>query len=417
VRRSFSQPLDLTRLRAAYSAGLSPVRVVTQILEEIEHRGEDGVWISLAPHQEIVARAQALEALPPSSRTELPLWGVPFSIKDCIDIEGLPTTSACPEFSYEPKRSNPGVEQLIAAGAIAIGKTNMDQFATGLNGTRSPYGIARNPFNPAYIPGGSSSGAAVSVSAGLVSFALGTDTGGSGRVPVALTNVIGLKPTPGQISGRGTVPACRSIETISVFALTAPDALAVFDIIKRFDPLDPFSRRPEQDHDLPASAFRFGIPDELEFFGDGNAAALFEEGLRALTEIGGHPHRIDYAPFRELNDLLFQGPWLAERYGSLADFLDRSPDGPLPLTRDILLSGRRFTAADLFAAQQRLRALKRQAVSIWQEVDVFVVPATPATYRVDEMLADPIVLNARLGTYTNFVNFAGFAGVAIPNGF
>jgi len=409
-------PLDLTRLRAAYGKDLSPSIVVTRILDDIEVRGDDGVWISRVPRDALIARARTLEALSVELRSGLPLWGVPFSVKDCIDAEGMPTTSACPAFAYAPERSNLAVERLLAAGAILVGKTNMDQFATGLNGTRSPYGIATNPFDPAYIPGGSSSGAAVSVAAGMVSFALGTDTGGSGRVPAAFNNVVGLKPTRGRLSGLGTVPACRSIETISVFALTAPDAQQVLDIAEAFDPLDPFARHAGDEHSIPP-AFRFGVPNELEFFGDEDSRALFAAGVDAVVALGGVAHPVDYTPFHELNDLLFSGPWLAERYGALAGFLEGSPDGALLLTRDILLGGQRFTGAEVFAAQRRLLELQRQVAGIWRDIDVFVVPTTPTIYRVEEMLADPLVLNARLGTYTNFVNFADFAAVATPNGF
>jgi allophanate hydrolase len=341
-------------------------------------------------------------------------------VKDCIDVAGVPTTSACPEFSYVPAESNLAVDRLLSAGAIFIGKTNMDQFATGLVGVRSPYGVARNPFDADYIPGGSSSGAAVSVAAGLVSFALGTDTGGSGRVPAAFNNVVGLKPTRGLISGIGNVPACRSIETLSIFALTVPDAQAAFDVVRYYDKRDPFSRAaPLAPRRAPATKFRFGVPGpkHLNCFGDTEAARLFMTAVRRLEDMGGTRVDIDYAPFLELNDLLFQGPWLAERYGALSRIVEERPASLLPVTREILLGGSRFTGADVFAAQQQLKLLKRQIDGLWSDIDVFAVPTTGTIYRVSEIEADPINLNARLGTYTNFVNLADLAAVAVPSGF
>lgn len=410
-------PLDLTRLRAAYARGLSPVTLTERLLAVIEARGDDGVWISRVPNRQLLARARELAALPRAERERLHLFGVPFSVKDCIDAAGLPTTSACPAYAYQPERSNLAVERLLRAGALLVGKTNMDQFATGLNGTRTPYGIARNPFDDAYIPGGSSSGAAVSVAAGLVSFALGTDTGGSGRVPAAFNNVVGLKPTRGRLSGIGVVPACRSIETVSVFALTAPDALSVLDIAEEFDLDDPFARLPGRGKPILDQGFRVGVPQDPDFFGDAGARALFLEGVDTLAALGGQVRTVDYAPFADLNELLFNGPWLAERYGALAEFIDSHPGGVLPLTRDILLGGRHFSGAHVFSGLRQLLQQRREIDTLWREIDVLVVPTTPTIYRIEEMLADPLVLNARLGTYTSFINFADLAGVAVPNGF
>lgn len=412
--------LDLPKLSAAYADGsLTPSRVVESILDTITARGDDSVWIGHVGRDAIFARARELEGQSTSDRAAASLWGVPFSVKDCIDVAGLPTTSACPGYSYVPTRHSPAVARLLAAGAILIGKTNMDQFATGLVGVRSPYGVARNPFDADYIPGGSSSGAAVSVAAGLVSLALGTDTGGSGRVPAALTNVVGLKPTRGLISGVGTVPACRSIETISVFALTVADAQAGFDVIRAHDPEDPFARPLTLREADAWPSFRFGVPAApwLEFFGDTAAAALFDAAVARLTAIGGVRVEIDFAPFREINDMLFLGPWLADRYGALKPFLDRNIDAVLPVTRDILLGGTQITGAQVFAGQQRLAELKQKIDAGWRDIDVLFVPTTPTTYRIGEIAADPIALNARIGTYTTFVNLADLAAVAVPSGF
>jgi allophanate hydrolase/aspartyl-tRNA(Asn)/glutamyl-tRNA(Gln) amidotransferase subunit A len=419
--RAGTVDLELPQLKSAYARGtLTPSTVVEHIFQEIESRGADGVWISVVSHENALARARHLEALPVHEREALALWGVPFSVKDCIDTVGLPTTSACPAFSYTPAKNNPAVERLLAAGAILIGKTNMDQFATGLVGVRSPYGVARNPFDAAYIPGGSSSGAAVSVAAGLVSFALATDTGGSGRVPAAFNNVVGLKPTRGLISGIGSVSACRSIETLSIFALTVSDAQAAFEVARAFDENDPFSRA---DALAPArsspASFDFGVPGAqwLEFFGDTSAAALFGKAVERLESLGGRKVEVDYAPFTEINDFLFKGPWLAERYGSLQRIVDEQPDALFPVTRDILVGGRSISGAEVYAAQQRLNILKRQVAKLWDTIDIFAVPTTGTIYRIDEVEADPITLNARMGTYTNFVNLADLSGVAVPGGF
>jgi allophanate hydrolase len=413
--------LDLTRLTANYQDGtLTPSIVVEAIFDAIARRGDDGVWISLADRDATLARARLLEALPAAERAGLPLWGIAFNVKDCIDVAGLPTTSACPGFSYLPTESNLAVQRLLAAGAILIGKSNMDQFATGLVGVRSPHGVARNPFGVDYIPGGSSSGAAVSVAAGLVSFALGTDTGGSGRVPAAFNNVVGLKPSRGLISGVGNVAACRSIETISIFALTVSDAQAVFEVVRYYDKRDPFSR------DVPlaplrasAAKFRFGVPGPrfLDFFGDTNAAKLFAAAVDRLKALGGTGVDVDYTPFLEINDLLFRGPWLAERYAALNGIVDGRPDALLPITREILRGGKQIKGADVFVAQQRLNLLKRQIDELWNDIDVLAVPTTGTIYKISEIEADPINLNARLGTYTNFVNLADLAAVAVPNGF
>jgi allophanate hydrolase len=413
--------LGVQQLAAAYAGGtLTPSTLVELIFERIAARGDDGVWITLTKREDALRRARGLEALSPADRSRLPLWGIPFSVKDCIDVAGLPTTSACPAFAYVPERSSTAVDRLLDRGAILIGKTNMDQFATGLVGVRSPYGIARNPFDAAYIPGGSSSGAAVSVAAGLVTFALGTDTGGSGRVPAAFNNLVGLKPTLGLVSGVGTVPACRSIETVSIFAQSVPDAQAVFEIITQFDATDPFARNATPNRKPAAQPeFRYGVPATrfLDFFGNADAAALFGKATVTLSGLGGSLVEIDYTPFLEINELLFHGPWLAERYGALRHFIDTNPAALHPLTREILLRGRRFSGADVFAAQHDLLALKRKVDAIWRDIDVFVVPTTGTIYRLSEVEADPLRLNERLGTYTNFVNLADLAAMAVPNGF
>src|SRR5438094_3620 len=302
--------LDFISLRRSYAErAASPIAVAREIAARIRARGEDAVWISRVAEDALLAAAAALERrVATEGLAAMPLYGLPFAIKDNVDVAGLPTTAACPGFAYPPQRSAPAVERLLAAGALLIGKTNLDQFATGLVGTRSPYGVPPNPFDPAFIPGGSSSGSAVAVAAGLVSFALGTDTAGSGRVPAAFNNIVGLKPTRGLLSTHGVVPACRTLDCVSIFALTCDDAAQVAQIAAGFDAADPFSRRESACFESAApQAFEFGVPDEgsLAFFGDAETPALFAKAVAALAELGGTAVAIDYAPFREAANLLY----------------------------------------------------------------------------------------------------------------
>ncbi len=401
--------LDFAALRAAYAAGtLTPTALVGEILGRIEAHANPAVWIHLLPRAELLAHARRLESL---DRTALPLYGVPFAIKDNLDLAGAPTTAACPAFAYTPTVSAAIVQRLIAAGAIPVGKTNLDQFATGL------VGVPRNPFNSAVIPGGSSSGSAVAVAAGLVSFSLGTDTAGSGRVPAGLNNLVGLKPTKGALSTRGVVPACRSLDCVSIFALTCADAAAVQRIAEAFDPLDAFSRARSA---LPAfpPGLRVGVPAarDLEFFGDPEAAKLFSDSLTRLTALGVQPVEIDFAPFRETAALLYQGPWIAERWAALRAFHQGHADAFLPVTRQIVEAARSLGAADTFEGFYRLAALARRAAAEWEKMDVLLLPTAPRPYTVAEVAAEPLLLNSRLGTYTNFVNLLDLSALAVPAG-
>jgi allophanate hydrolase/aspartyl-tRNA(Asn)/glutamyl-tRNA(Gln) amidotransferase subunit A len=408
-------------LEAAYALGhLTPSQLVDAIHSRIARYDDDAVWITLVPRDQAIARARELERDPLAVRRRKPLWGIPFSVKDCIDVAGLPTTSACPRFAYHPQAHSAAVSRLLDAGAILIGKTNMDQFATGLVGTRSPYGIPRNPFHRDYIPGGSSSGSAVSVAAGFVSFSIATDTGGSGRVPAAFNNLIGLKPTAGRISSRGVVAACQSIETLSIFASTVAAAWTPYEVVSRFDPLDPYSRRsmlPAADRDR--RRWTIGVPAArfLDFFGNSEAEALFRGLLAKWRARNVQTVEIDYSPFLEINRLLFEGPWLAERYGVVADLLAAQPDAFLPVTRDIIAAGARITGVEVFRAQRELSLLRREVDALWNDIDALVVPTTGTVYTTAEIEADPIALNAQLGRYTSFVNLAGLAAVAFPTGF
>jgi allophanate hydrolase len=411
--------LDLQTLRTRLRDGSArPRDVVAGVLDRIAARGDDKVWIRLTPRGALQARAAALERLGPAG---LPLYGVPFAIKDNIDCAGEPTTAGCPDFAYTPSESAPVVQRLLDAGAILIGKTNLDQFATGLVGTRSPYGACASAFDARYISGGSSSGSAVAVAAGLASFALGTDTAGSGRVPAAFNNIVGLKPTRGLLSARGVVPACRSLDCVSIFALTAADTEAVFEVAAGFDPADPFARRPGVGRPVPASpaGCRIGVPREaqLEFFGNREAERLFRAVVAELVGQGAAQVEIDFAPFLETARLLYGGPWVAERYVAIREFFDRRPEALFPVTRDIIGSAAKFAAADYFAAEYRLQALRRQVEPVWQSIDVLVTPTAGTTYTIDEVNANPISLNTNLGYYTNFMNLLDLAAIAVPAGF
>lgn len=411
--------LDLASLESGYAKGaLTPTSVVREVLSRIARAGDDHVWICRVPEADLYRRAAELDAL---DRAKLPLFGVPFAVKDNIDVAGLPTTAACPEFSYVAAHSAPVVDLLLAAGAILIGKTNLDQFATGLVGTRSPYGVPRNPFDARYIPGGSSSGSAVAVASGLVSFALGTDTAGSGRVPAGFNNIVGLKPTRGLISARGVVPACRTLDCVSIFTLTASDATAVLRVAANFDPQDAFARRTGRDQALALpqrpEKFRFAVPRaaDLVFFGDEEYRAAYARGVDRLVSLGGTAVEFDYAPYRETAALLYDGPFVAERLAAIRPFFEKSPEALHPVTRAILAGAARFNAADTFAAQYRLEELRAETRALWSTVDLMVVPTSGTTYTVDQIAAEPWKLNANLGAYTNFVNFLDLAAIAVPS--
>ena len=397
--------LDLRTLGARLRAGdVRPTQVVAGVLDRIAARGDDKTWIHLLPRAELDARAAELERHGPAG---LPLYGVPFAVKDNIDLAGHPTTAACREYAYVAEHTAPVVQALLDAGAMPIGKTNLDQFATGLVGTRSPYGACANTFDSRYISGGSSSGSAVAVAAGLASFSLGTDTAGSGRVPAAFNNLIGLKPTKGLLSTRGVVPACRSLDCVSILALTAEDACAVFDVVAQFDPRDPYGRV-ERSAPGPTSfeGCRVGVPRaaQLEFFGNRDSEKLFAAAFEKLAKLGAKRVEIDFAPFLGAARLLYEGPWVAERYLAIREFIERNPQALHPVTRQIIAGGAKPTAADAFAAQYKLQALLREAEPVWKSIDVLLAPTAGTIYTLAEVEADPVRLNSNLGVYTNFVN-------------
>jgi allophanate hydrolase len=369
------------------------------------------MFISLRPEAEVLEEARAL------TDKSLPLYGIPVAVKDNIDVAGLPTTAACPAFSYRPARDATAVARLRAAGAIIIGKTNLDQFATGLVGVRSPYGVPRNTFNPDLIPGGSSSGSAVAVAAGIVPLALGTDTAGSGRVPAGLNNIVGLKPSLGLISTFGVVPACRTLDCVSVFALTVDDAWTALDAIAGADRADPYSRgRPAGRYGAMPPHLKLGVPRNGQrlFFGDRAFETNYGMALDRLARLGCEIVEIDIEPFYETARLLYEGPWVAERTITARSLLASDADAIHPVTREIILSGLRPTAIDAFDAFYKLEALRRIADQTFRQIDVLALPTAPTAYTVKQVLADPIQLNSRLGTYTNFVNLLDLCGLALP---
>ena len=413
-----SYSLDLERLAAAYAAReLTPVAIVRDVLAEIERtRHENPAWIHVIAGESLLERAALLERRRAAGE-RLPLYGVPYAVKDNIDVAGAPTTAACPAYAYVASEHAYAVQRLEDAGAICIGKTNMDQFATGLVGTRSPYGACKNPFDARYISGGSSSGSAVAVAIGHVSFALGTDTAGSGRVPAAFCNIVGLKPTRGLVSMRGVVPACRSLDCLSVFALTCDDASAVCDVLSAYDAEDPYSReeRP-QPAPGPRARVRCGVPRaaDLRFFGDEAARRAYARALDTLAAIGAERVELDYTPYAETARLLYEGPWVAERLAAIEPFHRASADRMDPVVRAIIGAGAHHSASDAFQAQYRLQALKRRCAEAWRRVDMLVVPTAGAHYRLDEVAAEPVALNTNLGYYTNFVNLLDLAAIAVP---
>ena len=404
-------PATLAELRAAYLSGrLHPSDVVAELLARASRTEDHAVWIHRLGESRLAPYVDRLAGLEIEGA---PLWGAPFAIKDNIDLAGVPTTAGCPGFAYTPERSATVVERLIGAGAIPLGKTNMDQFATGLVGTRSPYGAVRNAVCANYIAGGSSSGSAVAVKLGLASFALGTDTAGSGRVPAAFNDLVGFKPTRGAWSTRGVVPACRTLDCVSVFTRCVADARAVAKVAGAFDGKEPFSRHvPQKDFD-PANA-RFGcfdpatLPDVDEGF-----RHRYADFLAALPV---RPQHIEATPFLAAGELLYDGPWLAERYAAVGAFLEANPEAVHPVTRTVVARGKEPSAVDLFRAQYRLAALRRKVEEIFADIDVLVLPTAPRVYSRQEVERDPLGTNTKLGTFTNFVNLLDFCAIAIPAG-
>lgn len=407
--------LGIARLAAMYRAGeTDPSAVVEEIIARREAARDPAIWITKVPDAVLREAAHRLAA----AHVRGPLWGIPFAVKDNIDVAGMATTAACPAFSRIAQAHAPVVARLLDAGAVLVGKTNLDQFATGLVGTRSPYGAPRSVFSARHVSGGSSSGSAVAVAAGLAAFALGTDTAGSGRVPAAFNNLVGLKPTRGVLSTRGVVPACRSLDCVSILALDVADARRVFDVVAAYDEEDAQSR-PLADFVLPRIGARLGVPhrESLHFDGDAEAARLFAETVERARSLGHAIVPFDPSPFLEAASLLYGASLVAERTEAVGDFIAANPDAVDPTVRAIIEGGRRFSAVDLFRDQHRLQRLRRHAARIATAFDAMLLPTTPTAVTFEEVAADPIGRNALLGTWTNFVNLFDLAAIAIPSGF
>ncbi|MES1261615.1 MAG: allophanate hydrolase, partial [Acidobacteriota bacterium] len=392
---------------------MAPAERIRETYRRIREQGERPVWIHVIPEEVSLARLEAL-----GSPEQLPLHGMTFAIKDNIDLADVPTTAGCPDYGYVPVKSATVVERLMAAGAIPIGKTNLDQFAAGLVGTRSPYGACSSVFGARYISGGSSSGSAVAVAGGLVDFSLGTDTAGSGRVPASLNHIVGLKPTRGALSTAGVVPACRTLDCVSIFAANSATAGRIFTVARGFDADHAYSRAAGQKRAWPASGFRFGVPagNMLRFFGDGSAAVLYREAVARFEQRGGTAVEFDYSVFLEAAQLLYAGPWVAERLAAIRQFDGEHPEALYPVTRQIILNAGSLPAVDAFEAMYRLAELARRAAREWERMDFMLLPTAGAAYTHEEIAAEPLALNTNLGYYTNFVNLLDLAALAIPAG-
>ncbi|PTY37645.1 allophanate hydrolase [Saccharospirillum sp. MSK14-1] len=409
-------------LSAAYRSGdWTPESVLAQIRQQATHYADHNIWLYQLSDAELQPYFDALAKKDPAST---PLWGIPFAIKDNIDLAGVPTTAGCEAFAYTPTESAVVVQRLIAAGAIPVGKTNLDQFATGLNGTRSPHGACANAFDADYISGGSSSGSAVAVALGMASFSLGTDTAGSGRVPAAFNNLVGLKPSIGLLPTTGVVSACRSLDCVSIFALNCSDANAVLACAEGLDEADPYSRSNRYDN----SARHYGVRQgrlrlgrlraaDLKFFGDDDFAAAYQQSLVALDNLDIDWVEIDYAPFDEAARLLYEGPWVSERYLAIQPMMEQQPDQVFSVVRDIIAGGRDPKATDLFRAQYRLNALKRTCWAQLEGLDALLTPTAGRHFTIAELLEEPVRYNSELGYYTNFMNLIDWAAVAVPTAF
>ena len=407
---------DIESLHAAYAAGALPATVIDSVFARLQAAADPGIFLHVADRDALLRAAEALGPFDPVAK---PLWGIPFAVKDNIDVAGLPTTAACPDFAYVPEQDATVVSLLKAAGALVIGKTNLDQFATGLVGVRTPYPVPRNAIDASLVPGGSSSGSAVATARGIVSFALGTDTAGSGRIPAGLNNIVGLKPSVGAFSATGVVPACRTLDCVSVFALTVADAYKVFSVAARHDPADCYSRAfTSRALAAPPATLTIGVPAtaDRKFFGDEEMRKGFDAALETLA---GLPARIVELPFERfyaVANLLYEGAWVAERYAAIAGFMAEKEESLHPVTRKIIGGARSLSAADAFKGLYALQALKAELAPVIASVDMICVPTAPKHYTVAEVMADPIVTNSRLGTYTNFVNLLDLCGIAVPVG-
>jgi allophanate hydrolase len=410
------QAFNLAALHAAYAKGWSLVEMIETVFARIAAVDDPGIFLHLADKAALLAQADALGDFDPISK---PLWGIPFAVKDNIDVAGMPTTAACPDYAYQPTTDATVVRLLKEAGALVIGKTNLDQFATGLVGVRTPFPVPRNAIDATLVPGGSSSGSAVATAHGIVSFALGTDTAGSGRIPAGLNNIVGLKPSVGALSTSGVIPACRTLDCVSIFALTADDAWRVFSVTAQYDPTDAYSRQIQATGYGPLPpVLTIGVPkpEDRRFFGDTAMQSAYQDALALLVALGHRLVEVPFGDFYKTADLLYEGAWVAERYAAVKNFFDTWEDSFHPITRKIYGGAKSLSAADAFNGLYALQALRRTVAPLIASVDLFCVPTAPRHYTRADLDAEPIRENSRLGTYTNFVNLLDMCGIAVPTG-
>ncbi|ENW07818.1 allophanate hydrolase [Acinetobacter beijerinckii] len=409
----------ISEWQTAYSKNEIQLDTLKDLVASIDP--QDNAWISIATVEQIEQQIQFLNELTKEAESlakQFPLYGVPFAVKDNIDAAGFVTTAACKVLNTIAVQDAETVRLLKQAGAIVVGKTNLDQFATGLVGTRSPYGAVANTFNSKYVSGGSSSGSASVVARGFVPFALGTDTAGSGRVPAAFNNIVGLKPTKGRFSNRGLLPACKSLDCISIFALTVIDADLVANVLEAYDPLDSYSRKHPKN--VPAhfsSKLKFAIPEKLNFFGDEQAEKAFQQTVQLLESLNAEITRIDFSDFEQLAVQLYQGSWVAERTAAVEDLLKANPDAFDPTVLEIIKNGEKYSAVDAYNAEYLKQDLARKIQQRLADFDALIVPTAPTIYTIEQLEQNPIEYNAHLGTYTNFTNLADLSALALPAGF
>lgn len=410
--------LSIRSLLGAYRRGETDPRAVAEdVILQLERHQSNPIFIYTQSAVAIRQRAEALASLPEEERRKLPLFGIPFAVKDNIDVAGLPTSAGCPQYAYVAEKSAFAVERLLAAGALLVGKTNLDQFATGHTGLRSPYGGPVNPYSAAHIVGGSSSGSAVSVSTGIVYFALGTDTAGSGRVPAGFNNVVGFKPSKGIVSTAGVVPCCRTLDCVSVFGNCVDDARMVLNVMAAYDPAEPFSRVYEpRAQALCAPVIGILESADAHFLGDNTARRAYDQGIVKLKALGYATEVIDYEPFAEVSHMTHFGPWMAERAAVLGDFIDSHPDADyIDVVRDAIMGARNFSAVDAQNALYRLKTLDRATQETWHKVDFLCLPTAPTIYTRETVAGNPGYASTSLGRYTNFVNLLDLNAVSVPN--
>ncbi|RXJ69212.1 allophanate hydrolase [Halarcobacter ebronensis] len=408
-----NQLFDISHIHEAYKKGVTVKEIIQEVYRRIEEVADDGIFIYLNSKEKVLKEVSSLEEI---DLTKKPLWGIPFAVKDNIDVKNLPTTAACPEYEYIAKEDAFVVKLLKEAGAICIGKTNLDQFATGLVGVRTPYEVPKNAVDSSIVPGGSSSGSAVCVSHQIVSFSLGTDTAGSGRVPAALNNIVGFKPTLGTLSKQGVVPACLTLDTISIFALTIDDATKLFDITSKYNVKDPYSIKKEERYPKNSSNLTVAIPNKnsMIFYEDSFEEKSYKKTVELIKKRGFFIKEIDLEPFFEVGELLYEGSWVAERYTVIGNLIENSPQKVLEITRNIISKAKNFSSSDVYRDIYKLNKLKREIEIIMEDVDLLALPTIPRPYSVQDLKDEPIVANSRLGLYTKFVNLLNFSAIAFP---